>query len=141
MREIKEEAKRRHEEKLRAYGGKVHHRARGGKPEHPDKKEDEKLIHEEVKPGALKHEHHRAGGGMIPGGPASAPLSRKRGKPKGTNVNIALGKPDAAPMPPLGGAPMPARPPAGAAPGAMKRGGHVGRHHEKHRRDKHEARD
>ena len=139
MKELKEEARRRHEEKLRSYGGKAEHRAHGGEAKHSDKKEDEKLIREEVKPSALKH---RAGGGPILGGASAPALGRKRGKPKGTNVNISLGKSDAAPMPPLGAGPaIPPRPPVAPPGGVMKHGGHVKRGHEKHPRDKHEAKD
>ena len=48
MKELKEEARRRHEEKLRSYGGKAEHRAHGGEAKHSDTKEDEKLIREDA---------------------------------------------------------------------------------------------
>jgi hypothetical protein len=163
MRELKEEAKRHHERKLESYGGKC--RAHGGRAEHPDVKEDEALIRKEVKPSALKHEHHKADGGPITGGAKMPSLGHRRGKPGGgkgkTNVNVIMagGKPggDGAPgplppppgglagLPPRPAAPMmpPPRPPMagpGAGPaGPMKRGG-AARHHEaKHHRGKHEA--
>ena len=57
-------------------------------------------------------------------------------------MNISLGKSDAAPMPPLGAGPaIPPRPPVAPPGGVMKHGGHVKRGHEKHPRDKHEAKD
>ena len=129
MRELKEEAKRHHERKLHAYGGCAH-RAHGGLAKHPDLKEDEALIRKEVKPGALKHHPHKAGGGPIMGG-ASPSLGRKRpggrGKSGKTNVNVIMaGKPggDGAgggPLPPMGAAgglpPMPPRPMPAPPPG------------------------
>ena len=153
MKELKEEAKRHAAHKLRSYGGEA--RAHGGRVEHDDKKEDEKLIHKEVKPEALKHGvSHKAGGGPILGGGKLPSLGRRRsgpGKSKGTNVNIALGKPgsDAAgplpgplpgpaimPPPRPAGPPMPPRPigvPPGGPAGPMKRGGHVKKHHGGHK--------
>jgi hypothetical protein len=157
MKELKEEAKRQHEHKLHAYGGKC--RANGGRAEHSDVKEDEALIKKEVKPAALKHPAHKADGGPIMGGSRMPSLGRNRrvgsakGKGKGkTNVNVIVagGKPGgdagpgATPMPPAAGPamppPRPAMPPIpprpiGAAPGAgpMKRGGKIKKHDEHHK--------
>ena len=41
-------------------------RKRGGKAEHPDVAEDKKLVKQMVKPSALKHRAHKAGGGPQP---------------------------------------------------------------------------
>jgi len=157
MKELREEAKRHHEHKLHKYGGHAHH-AHGGLAHHPDLKEDEALIRKEVKPGALKHPHHKAGGGPIMGGAGPA-LGRKRHSPgKGkTNVNVIMaGKPGGdGPMPPPPGGglgagaslpprpALPPRPPIGPGPGPagpMKRGGtakkyseHHGKHKEHHK--------
>ena len=153
MKELKEEAKRQHEHKLHAYGGKC--RAHGGRAEHPDVKEDEALIKKEVKPAALKHPAHKADGGPIMGGSKMPSLGRHRrpgsGKGKGkTNVNVIMANskpggdagPGAGSLPPVGGPSMPPprpampsippRPPVGAAPGPagpMKRGGAAKKHH------------
>ena len=164
MKEIREEAERHRKAKLERYGadekacGGHIKRAHGGKVEHSDEKEDEKLLHKDLKPSAFKH---RADGGPIAGGGPSPRLGRGRKGGKGkTNIAINVGKPGGdgpvglppalgagpgpggpAPMPPK---PMPAMPPrpmpapggAPAGPG-LKHGGKA--EHEKHgKRHEHE---
>ena len=173
MKELKEEAKRHHEAKLHKYGasheerkacGGSMKRAHGGKVEHPHEKKDKHLA-KEIKHEAeeIEHDHegkkhgghvrHRADGGPISGG-AGPKLGRgRKGGKKGTNVNIAIGKPGgdgpgAPPMPPpaLGAGPsamppkpiIPAGPPAGLPPRpgmGVKHGGKV--EHEKHKKHEH----
>jgi len=154
MKELKAEAKRHHERKLHAYGGKCH--AHGGRAGHPDIKEDEALIRKEVKPEALKH---RADGGPIMGGGKMPSLGRHRrpgGGKKGTNVNVIMagkpggdagpGAPPPSPLPPAALAALQSRPagpmmppprppmgvPAGGPAGPMKRGGAARKHHHGH---------
>jgi hypothetical protein len=150
MKELKEEAKRHHERKLHAYGGKC--REHGGRVhhDHDDEKEDKKLIKEEVKEGALKH--RAMGGALEMGGGKPPAMARHRGAKGpgkgGTKVNVNLIKGDgpSGPMPvpvPVGGAgpgpmpPRPAAPPVAAprppmagpgGPGPMKRGGAAKKH-------------
>jgi len=161
MKEIREEAERYRKHKLEKYGadhkacgGKMKAYAHGGHVKHDDEKEDEALIKKEVKSECLKHRD--MGGPIAGGGPSRLGRGRKGGKGKGTNVNIAIGKPGGdspAPIPPaLGAGPIPSgplpMPPKPAAPvipprpmppaGPMKRGGKV---HEKHhgKNEKHNA--
>ena len=155
MKEIKEEAERHRKARLDKYGadhkacGGPTKRAHGGKVEHDDKAEDEKLLHKDLKPTAFKH---RADGGPIANGSPSPRLGRARGGKAGkgkTNIAINMGKPNgdgpALPPPalgagPTGPAPTPPKPiPPMAPPGPpMKRGGKV--EHEKHgKREKHES--
>ena len=173
MKEIREEAERHRKAKLekygaehhRAHGGHVHKvtcetgpeikRAHGGKVKHSDEREDEALLHRDLKPSAFKH--HRANGGPIAGRLGGPKLGRGRKGSKGTNVNIAVGRPggDGAPvglppalgagpaptpmpprpMPPIAAGPRPMPPPGGAPAGPMKHGGKI--HHEKHGHLKH----
>ncbi len=99
-----------------AEGKKAKHRmdrkrARGGRAEHGDEREDAALVKHMVKPGALQ----RARGG-------------RAGKKGHTTVNISVGHPAAqgGPMPPIAapmpppsaGPPMGAVPPMGGSPGA-----------------------
>jgi len=161
MKELKEEAKRHHEAKLHKYGadhkacgGKMKAYAHGGHVKHDDEKEDEALIKKEVKSECLKH---RDMGGPISGGPSGRlGRGRKGGKGKGTNVNIAIGKPGGdspAPIPPALGAgsapsgplPMAPKPAVPVIPprpmppaGPMRHGGKV-KHHEKKREHGHKA--
>ena len=150
MYDMRQEAKKSQDDKLRKYGadhkacgGAMKKYASGGKV-HDDKAEDEALIKKEVKSEALKH---RADGGPIADGGGSPKLGRgRKGGKKGSKTNIAImvGKPggDAAPTPPpaLGAGPSPAvnlapKPslpigpggPGAIPPGAppMKRGGKV----------------
>ena len=127
MKEIKEEANRRHEEKLEKYGcGGRTHRAHGGKVEHeghPHEKKDKHLA-KEIKHEAEEierdhegrrhggHVKHRDMGGPIAAGGGSPRLGRGRkgaGK-KGTNVNVMIGKPG-------GDGPVGLPPALGAGPG------------------------
>ena len=127
MKEIKEEAKRQSDARLRSYGadakscgGAMKKYASGGKVDndgdekHPDRKKDLHLIKE------LEADHEpkkRADGGPIAAGGGSPKLGRGRKGGKGgkTNIAIMVGKPggDApAGPPPLGGAgPIPGGPP------------------------------
>ena len=144
MKELKEEAKRHHEAKLKRYGSEEERkacggsmkRAHGGKVEHPHKEHDKHLA-KEIKHEAeeIEHDHegkkhgghvhhrvHRVDGGPVP----RLGRGRKGGKGK-TSVNIAIGKPGgdgpgAPPMPPpaLGAGPsaMPPKPTLPAGPPA-----------------------
>ena len=127
MKELKEEAKRQSEAKLRSYGAEKHEcgggslkRAHGGKVEHPHEEKDKKLAGKiEHEAGELKRDHEskhkRADGGPIAGTNGGGPKlgrGRKGGK-KGTNIAIMVGKPggdSGAPTPPpaLGAGPAPA---------------------------------
>jgi len=157
MKEIREEAEKHRKAKLEKYGadhkacgGSMKKYAHGGHVEHDDEKEDKALIKKEVKSECLKH---RDMGGPISGGPGpKLGRGRKGGKGKGTNVNIAIGKPggDAAgapPIPPpaLGSGPSmpppkPIMPPPAAGPAGLpprpgigaKHGGKIHGRHEKH---------
>ena len=155
MKDIKEEAKRQGEARLRSYGadakacgGAMKKYASGGKVDndgdekHPDRKKDLHLIKE------LEADHEpkkRADGGPIAAGGGSPKLGRGRKGGKGgkTNIAIMVGKPGGdgagAPPPPALGAgpgpapvnlapkPMPPMGPGGPPPGGppMKRGGSV----------------
>lgn len=101
MDDIKSQAKRQADAKLKSFGGSVDAKIKSGIESHESRMHGVK---------------HRAAGGAIDGSPARSRMDRggksgKKGKKGGTTVNVVIAQKE-----PAGAPPMPMPPPAGMAP-------------------------